>query len=152
VAGVSELRKKLAKLGAGFRVAKNTLLKLAAEKMALPFEELSGPTAVLLSGEGDPIECVKALVSLFKEQDKGEIKFGVFSARGGSALVREGSLLSAVEVLELARIPSRAVLEGRLVGLLSAPLSQFAVVLQGPQRGLVSVLDQISKGKGGEAA
>lgn len=140
VAEMSELRKKLGELGAVFKVIKNTLIKLAAEKAGVPFEELAGPTAVLLSQEADPIECVKAVVSIFKEAGKGEVKFGIF----------EGSLLDVAGISELAFLPSKAALQGRLVGMLISPIFRFVTVLQGTQRSFVSVLDQIGKSKGGE--
>jgi len=147
---ISEFRKKLAEKGAAFKVVKNTLTKLAAEKVGLPFEELAGPTAVLLSCVADPIESIKALVSFLKEKGKGAVKFGIFTARGGPASGKEARLLSAAEVSELATIPSRVVLERRLVGALSAPLSRLVSVLQGNQRSLVLVLSELAKSRGGE--
>ncbi len=137
---VSELRKKLRELSAEFKVIKNTLISLAADKAQLPAADLGGPTAVLLSRKGDPIECIKAVVSFLKGKGKGTIKSGIF----------EGALKSAADVSELALIPSKAVLEGRLVGMLNAPISRFVNVMCGNQRSLVSVLSEVAKRRGGE--
>jgi large subunit ribosomal protein L10 len=139
VGEISDLRKKLAGMAAEFAVVKNTLIRLASEKTKFPAVNLSGPTAVLLSRGGDPIKCIKAIVSLIKEKGKGEVKVGIF----------EGVLKDAAEISELALIPSKAVLHGRLVGLLNAPVSRFVNVMYGGQRGLVSVLGQIVTAKGG---
>lgn len=135
VVEMTALRKKLSQLGAELKVVKNTLIKLAAGKAKLPLEDLpaesaglSGPTAVLFSREADPIESFKAVVTAFKE--KGEVKFGVF----------EGDLLDAAKVLELARLPTKAVLEARLVGALSSPIMKFVLTLKESQRSLVAVL------------
>jgi len=142
VGEVSGFRKRVRELSAEFMVAKNTLIKLAAERAKLPAVELTGPTAVFLSGKGDPIECVKALVSFIKEVGKGKIKSGIF----------DGLPRSAAEMSELALIPSRAVLESRLVGLLNAPVMGLVSVLQANQRNLVSVLSEVAKSKGGEGS
>ena len=151
VAEMIDLRKRLSQLGAEFRVAKNTLIRLAAEKVKLPFEEkLSGPTAVLFSRGADPLQAVKAVVMFFHQKGKGRVKFGVFSAKGGPASGREWDLLDAARVLELARIPARAVLESCLVWVLNTPIQKLAFVLRGNQQDLVSVLSKIAKDKGGE--
>jgi len=134
---MTDLRKKLSQLGAELKVVKNTLIRLAAEKTKLPFFELAGPTAVLLSKKADPIESIKTLVSAFKE--KGIVKLGVF----------EGDLLATEGVLELAHLPARAVLEGRLVTVLVSPITKFALILKGTQRSLVTVLTEVGRVRGG---
>jgi len=123
--------------GAELKVVKNTLIKLAAQKSKLSLPDLTGPTAVLLSKKADPIESIKTLVSAFKE--KGTVKFGVF----------EGDLLATEGVLELAHLPARAVLEGRLVTVLVSPITKFALILKGTQRSLVTVLTEVGRVRGG---
>lgn len=139
VAEMTALRGKLSQLGAELKVAKNTLIKLAAEKVKFPLEELTGPTAVLFSREADPIESIKAIVPSLREA--GKVKFAVL----------EGSLLDASKVLELARLPARAVLESRLVGALGFPVAKFTRTLKETQRSFVAVLSEVSKTKGGES-
>jgi len=133
--------------GAELKVVKNTLIKLAAQKSKLSLADLTGPTAVLLSKKADPIESIKTLVSAFKE--KGTVKFGVFSSQGRSASGREWDLLATEGVLELAHLPARAVLEGRLVTVLVSPITKFALILKGTQRSLVTVLTEVGRVRGG---
>lgn len=142
VAEVTELRKRLSKIGADFRVVKNTLLKRALEKANLKsVEELMGPIAVMFSRSADPIESIKILVAFLKERAKGEIKAGFFEEVG----------MAAAELLPLATLPSRAVLQARLVAQLISPVYGLAYTLSSNQRRLVQVLNQILKVKGGES-
>jgi len=139
VAEVNELRTKLSELGAGFRVVKNTLLRIAFEQAGLKDGELAGPTAVLTSGQADPIESVKALAAALKEKGKGEVKFGFF----------EKAFLDAGRVMEIASLPGEQALRTQLVYQLFSPVARFANALSHGQRSLVSVLDQIGKARGG---
>lgn len=140
VAEMTELRKRLTVLGADFRIVKNTLLKRSLEKANLGLEEeLIGPTAALFSRTADPIESVKVLVSFLKEKAKGELKFGLF----------EKARMAAEEILSLAAIPGKAVLQARFVSQLISPVHRLVHTLSNSQQGLVLVLSQISKSRGG---
>lgn len=140
VAEMAELRKKLAELGASLQVAKNTLLKFALEKakLSLP-QELTGPTAVLFSRSADPLESIKILVTFLKAKEKGEVKAGFW----------EKAALTVEQLLSLAAIPGRKVLEARLVAQLASPINKLAYVLSGQSKRLVSVLDHLVKVRGG---
>ena len=63
VAEITELRKRLLKNDADYKIAKNTLIKIAVKDTSLSELEklLEGPSAVLLS-YGDPTESAKTLV------------------------------------------------------------------------------------------
>lgn len=139
VSEMNNLRKKLSELGADFRVVKNALIRLTAKKAQLPLSDFAGPTAVLFSKDADPIESIKAVVSSFGE--KGAVKRGIF----------EGSILDASQVLELAHLPPRNILEAHLVSTLGLPVLRLALALKGNQRDLVSVLSEIGRSKGGGA-
>ncbi|HLD96163.1 MAG TPA: 50S ribosomal protein L10 [Patescibacteria group bacterium] len=141
VAEMSELRKRLMALGADLRVVKNTLLGLALEKAGLKDGELEGPTAALFSLSADPIESIRVMVSYLKEKAKGEVKFGFFEKK---SMVAEG-------FVELAMLPGKTVLQARLVSQLSAPIYKLAYVLSASQQKLVTVLNQISKTRGGDS-
>ena len=151
VAEMAELRRRLFELGADLHVVKNTLLRLALEKADLQDGELEGPTAAMFSRTADPIESTKVLVLFLKEKGKGAVKFGFFSAKGGSASGGEKALVEAARIADLAAIPGKAVLQARLVFQLSSPLFKLAYVLSSQQKKLVMVLDQIAKTKGGES-
>ena len=136
VSEMNDLRSKLSEIGAHLKVAKNTLIKLAAEGAKLPMEEVTGPTAVLLSMGADPIESVKVIVEAFKE--RGKVKFGVF----------EEKLYDASGIGQLALIPDHDQLRGRLASSLAAPIYRFVYSLLGNQRSLVRVLRVITDAKG----
>src|SRR3954464_13646250 len=76
---VAELRERLNEAGASFRVVKNTLTILAADKAGTEDlkELLEGPTAfTFVSSEGDPALAAKALAAFGRETDLLEIKGG----------------------------------------------------------------------------
>lgn len=140
VAEMTELRKRLAEIGADFRIVKNTLLKRSLEKANLGLEEeLTGPTAAMFSRSADPIESVKVLASFLKEKAKGEIRSGFF----------EKAKMAATEFLSLAALPSKAALQARFISLIISPVYKLAYILSNSQKKLVLVLGQISKSKGG---
>ena len=126
VANVDDLRAKMRAAGADvfeYRVAKNTLLRLAAagsasEKLTAHF---SGPTAIAFSF-GDPARLAKLLVDFAKDREP-------FKLRGA---VVEGQALDSAEIATLATLPSLDELRGKLIGLLQAPAGQLARLLAAP--------------------
>lgn len=129
---IGALRARLREVNVEYRVAKNTLLAIAAERCGytglVPF--LTGPSAVVF-GRDDPSAPARVLQEFIRQYRKLEIKGGVVS----------GEALNADEVRVLASLPSRAELLARAVGLIQAPLRAVAVVLSAPARGLVTALD-----------
>jgi large subunit ribosomal protein L10 len=122
VAEITQLRGQVRGAGAGFRVTKNRLARRALAGTA--FEPLSplftGPTAIAFSR--DPVAAAKVVVEFANRNDKLTI------IGGGLA----GRRIDGAEVRELARLPSLDELRGKLVGLLQAPATRLAVVLQAP--------------------
>ncbi|MBR2300075.1 MAG: 50S ribosomal protein L10 [Alphaproteobacteria bacterium] len=118
VAEVSELRDAVRKAGAGFRVTKNRITKLALKDTK--FEGLAdlfkGPTAIAFSN--DPVAACKACVNFAKDNEKLILVGG---AMGENAL-------SIDEIKRLATIPSMDELRAKLIGLLQAPASKLARV------------------------
>ena len=116
VAEVTELRNNVRKDGAGYRVAKNRLAKLALA--GTPCEELAdllvGPTALAYSE--DAIAASRAVVKMAKTNDRLE---GV----GG---IMNGKKVDVNTIKDLASLPSLDELRGKLVGLLQAPAGQLA--------------------------
>jgi len=55
--------------------------------------------------------------------------------------------LSAYEVEQLANLPSKLELEGRLVGAMQSPITGLVNVLAGNLRGLLITLQQIASSK-----
>lgn len=123
VAEMNGLRRQLKAKGIEVRVAKNTLLRLAAAAAEKPdIGQLGeGPTA-LVFGYGDIIEVAKAVTEYMQSAKNA------FAPR--RAFV-EGRLLTARELIDLATIPSRPVLTAQLLGALRSPLWRLVQLLSG---------------------
>ena len=111
VAEVSELRNNIRKAGAGFKVTKNRITRLALKdtKFADLADQFTGPTAIAFAN--DPISACKACVEFAKGNEK--LVIGV---------------LSVDEIKRLASIPSVDELRAKIIGLLQAPAAQLARV------------------------
>jgi len=130
VAQMGELRSRLGKAGASFRVAKNRLAVRALEgTQAAGIAGLfKGPTGIAYSK--DPIAAAKVIVAYAKENEKLKIL-------GGMAV---GSVLNADGVKALAELPSLDQLRSKILGLLQAPATKIAGVLQAPAGQLARVV------------
>lgn len=140
VGEITDLRKRLHKNNADYKVAKNTLLKLAIKDTNLIELEklLEGPTAILL-GYGEPTECAKTLVDFLKEIEKGEIKGGLL----------DGKLLTKEEIRTFAALPSRDVLMGQIAGLLIANTQSIVSIFEGLIRDIAVLTEEVAKKKSG---
>lgn len=118
VAEVSELRDNIRKAGAGFRVTKNRITRLALKdtKFAGLEDLFKGPTAIAFAN--DPISACKACVEFAKGNEKLVIVGGALST----------GVLSVDEIKTLASIPSLDELRAKIIGLLQAPGAQLARV------------------------
>jgi large subunit ribosomal protein L10 len=135
----ADLRVKLNDAGARFRVVKNTLTELAADRAgADPLKEvLDGPTAFtfVASDGGDVALAAKALAQFRRETDLLEFKGGVM---GGEAL-------SAEQIGEIARLPAKDVLYGQVVGMIASPITGLVRGLNALISGLAIQLQQIAE-------
>ncbi len=133
---VTGLKIQLKGVGANYEVVKNSIFKIALQEAEQPLktQEFDGPTAIIYFDE-DPTAPAK----LVKEAQKFT---KLFEARSG---VYEGEFLTADKVMQLADIPSREVLLGKLLGTMVAPLSGFMNAVTGNVRGLTMVLKGISE-------
>jgi large subunit ribosomal protein L10 len=129
VAQSTALRGKVREAGATYKVAKNSLAKLAANGTA--YEGISdlftGPTAIASSV--DPVAAAKAVVDFAKTTDKIEIV-------GGSL----GSVvLNADGIKALATMPSLDEMRAKLIGLVQAPATKIAQLSTAPAAKLARV-------------
>jgi large subunit ribosomal protein L10 len=135
----AELRVKLNEAGARFRVVKNTLTQLSADKAGAETlkELLVGPTAfTFVAAEGGDVAlAAKALAQFRRETDALEFKGGVM---GGEAI-------SAEQIAELSRLPARDVLHGQLVGMIASPITGLVRGLNALIAGLAIQLQQIAE-------
>jgi len=136
VGEIGTLRGKLRGASLDYRVAKNTLLSRAAERVGVVGLEphLTGPTAVVF-GNDDPGVPARVLQDFIRQFRKLEIKGGVV----------EGQALDAAGVQALATLPTKLELLARVVGAVQGPLYSLVTVLNAAPRGLVTALDAIRK-------
>src|SRR5690606_552384 len=130
VADMGTLRSEMLKAGAGFKVTKNRLTRLALE--GTPYDQLSdlftGPTAIAYSD--DPVAPAKVAMEYAKKNDK-------FVVLGGA--MRTG-MLDADGIKQRATLPSRDELRAKIVGMLNTPATRIAGVLQAPGGQIARVL------------
>ena len=140
VAESTALRQQIRDAGAGFKISKNRLTRLALE--GTKFEALkplmTGPTGLATSV--DPVAAAKVCVEFAKKNEKLTVIGG---ALGEQFLDVEG-------VQALAKLPSLDELRGKIVGLVQAPATKVAGVLQAPAGQLARVFG--AYGSQGEAA
>lgn len=136
VAEVTELRKRLNKIQAEFKIAKNTLIKKAIKDTNLAELEklLEGPSALLLS-YGEAVESAKTFVEFIKETEKGLVKGGLL----------DGKLLTKEEVKTLASLPTREVLYSQLAGLLVANIQSIAGIFESLIRDIALLAEEVAK-------
>ena len=127
-----KLRRSLRNAKLDYRVAKNTLIKFAADKAGKKQIEplLSGPMAVAFGYE-DGVAVAKALNDAISSSNLGvKITGGILGS----------TLLTAADVVALANMPPREILLAQLLGQLNAPIQGLAMVLNAPISGFVRVL------------
>jgi len=136
VAELKELRGKLRESGASFKVVKNTLGGIAADRAGRVDVKglLSGPTAVTFCGD-DLVGAAKALSDFAKTHPQLVVRGGLL----------ESSLIDTDAVRELASLPSRDVLIAQVVGTMAAPMIGLVTVLQGTVSGFVRALNQVAE-------
>ena len=130
VAESSDLRAKMREAGAGFKVTKNRIAKIAVQgtKDEVLADMFTGPTAVGTSA--DPVAAAKTLVEFAKSNDKVTIVGGTL----------DGALLDKAGIEALATMPSLDELRAKLVGLVNAPAAKLARIAQAPAGDLARVI------------
>jgi large subunit ribosomal protein L10 len=126
-----ELRVRLARVDAEIHVIKNTFIKRAIKGLGLPELDgaLSGQTA-MITGESDICAAAKVLKTFVSEFERPSVKEGIL----------DDALLNAEQIKALADLPSKDVLQAKLLGLLLAPVTRLVRVLSEPASSLARVL------------
>jgi large subunit ribosomal protein L10 len=134
VGKIQQLRRAVRQAGGEYKVAKNTLARRALKDTAGASLDalLEGPTG-LVFGYADPVAVTKALVRFAEENQKLSIK----------AAVLDQEILDPAAVTALAKLPSREVLLGMLLGLMQAPAAQLLRTIQEPATRLARLLDRL---------
>jgi large subunit ribosomal protein L10 len=138
VPAAAELRTKLRDADATFRIVKNTLTERAADKAEIAElkELLDGPTALTFV-RGDAALAAKALSDQARVTETLEFKGGFMN----------GAALSPDDIKSIARLPSRDVLYGQLVGVVASPITGLARGLGALLGGLAVALGQVQAKK-----
>jgi len=139
VSDMQSVRRTLRQSGVQLHIAKNRLLKIAADEADLAELKplLEGPTA-LATIDGDEAAMAKALADAFRPYSR------VVTLRGGMLGSRA---IDASQLTRLATLPSRDVLLARLAGGMAAPMTGMAGVLAANLRNLVGVLSAVADQK-----
>ena len=142
VAEITDLRKRLLKNNAEYKIAKNTLMKLAIKDTSLTeLEKLLEGSNALLLGYGEPTLCAKTIVDFMKEIEKGDIKGGLL----------DGKFLSKEEIKTFASLPPKEVLYGQIAGLLVANTGSIAGIFESLIRDIALLCEEVAKkNSGGE--
>lgn len=120
VEDVTKLRKELRQTNSEYKVIKNNVIKRALElnnETGLN-DLLEGPTAVITNKE-DYLAPAKAIYNFTKDHDFYKIKGGII----------EGKVMTAEEIITLAKLPSRQELMAKLAGALLGNITKLAVAL-----------------------
>jgi len=135
---VAELRTQLRGADARFRIVKNSLTERAADQVGAEALKplLEGPTALTFV-RGDIAAAAKAISDYNRRTD-------ILAFKGG---VMDGDPLTADQIRDIARLPSRDVLYGQLVGLVAMPIGGLARTLNALIQGLAIQLGQIRDNK-----
>lgn len=134
VAEITDLRRQLADADVDFIVVKNTLAKRALEDTpyAALAEHLEGPNAFAFSTD-DVVSPAKVLTDFAKAADRPQIKAGAI----------EGQVVSIEEIRRIAKLPSRDVLLGEIVGYARAPIAGLVYTLNGLLSQFVRTLEAV---------
>jgi len=146
VKAMAQLRRAIREAGGQLRVVKKTLFQRAlgeGDETGL-IQYMEGPVAVTFISE-DPLPVLKGMSAFARTHEQLDLKGGWV----------DGQLLTGGQLNELAALPPREELLGRLLTMLSAPVAQLAAVLQAVPRDLVLTLQALAQqreGEGGAAA
>lgn len=119
VEDVTKLRADLRKSNSEYKITKNNITRRALESCGLEGLEVEGPIALII-GHDDYLEPAKAIYEYTKEHDFYKIKGGVV----------DGKVMTAEEIITLAKLPSRETLISMLAGGLLANISKLAVAIE----------------------
>ena len=127
---------------ATYRVAKNTLVRRAAEDAGVQGLEalFEGPTAIAFV-DGEPVDAAKALRDFAKDNKGLVIKGGYM----------DGRPLTIEEVAQIADLDSREVLLAKLAGAMKGNLSKAAATFAAPATQLARLVAALQEKKAAEA-
>ncbi|MEN6532688.1 MAG: 50S ribosomal protein L10 [Bryobacteraceae bacterium] len=131
-----QLRKSVRSAGGRYKVVKNTLAAKASQgtKSEEVMKDLAGMTSVAYTAS-DPVALAKALTAYAKENPTFRFKAGLV----------EGRAIDISAISELASLPSREEMFGKLLYLIQAPAQRLVTAINGVGRNVAVVVDQACK-------
>ena len=138
VGDITKLRSEFFKADVEYKVAKNTLIKLAAEenKISGIEELLKGSTALAIAYD-EPVAPAKVIKEFTKDNDLPSVKGILF----------DGEFLPGEEFKRLANLPSKEELLATLVAMLNSPMQKLALTLNAPLQNMAGVLNSLKEKK-----
>lgn len=145
VKDMTDLRNKMRAAKIEFKIAKNTLLRIATERnnmTELDKSIFNGQTAVAF-GYDDEVAAAKAVADYMRTSKVAVLKSGILGGR----------TLTADQVESLARMPGgKNHAKAQVVGVIQGPLATTYSLLTAPLRDLCYVLQARAEQLNGEAA
>jgi len=136
VTDITDLRSQLRAAGVSMKVAKNTLLRLAAKQAGVPelVDHFKGPTAIAF-GEKDPVAGAKVLQEFFTRLERPKVR----------AFMVEGKAYSGENLKAIADLPPREVILSQLIAAIESPITEFVRTLDAVIRDFVGTIDALAK-------
>ena len=137
VQDITKLRSLFFKENVEYKVAKNTLIKLAIGENDISSDldgVLKGSTALAISYD-EPIAPAKVIKKFKKESDLPGVK----------GIILDGEFLAGEEFKRLADIPSKEELLAQLITMLNSPMQKLASTLNAPMQDVVGVLKNLKE-------
>jgi len=133
-----DLRRKLAQVGAKYKVVKNSLIERASQGTPLEpaARELSGTTSLAFTLE-DPVALAKVLMAYAKENPLLKFKSGVV----------DGRVVSMAELGLVANLPAKEELLSKALFLIKAPARNVVLAMAGVGRKLAVAIQEAVKEK-----
>ncbi len=141
VSDMTALRTSLREKNVRFLIAKNTLMKIAAQEAGINGieEHLIGPTALAFTND-DPAAAAKILNDSFKKKELPRMK----------VFVVDNEVFEAAQISRLADLPPKDILLSQVVAAVEAPLTSLVGSLDGFFRELVGSIDALADKKNSE--
>ena len=138
VSDMTKLRGEFFKADVEFKVAKNTLVKLAVKdnNIELDDELFKGSTALAISFD-EPVAPAKVIKKFRKDSDLPEVKGIIF----------DGKFVPGSEYNRLADLPSKEELLAKLVSMLNSPLQKLVSTINAPFQNTLGALNNLKENK-----
>ena len=138
VSEITKLRSEFFKADVEFKVAKNTLVRLAAKENNIEVDDemVSGSTALAISFD-EPVAPAKVIKRFRKDSDLPEVK-GIFF---------DGEFIPGSEYARLADLPSKEELIAKLLSMLNNPLQKLVSTINAPIQNTLGALNNLKENK-----